>query len=77
MRKFYFFALILTINLCGFSQVEGGTNEKLAKLYNQGKYESCLFKADNLTYKEGSSRDPEPYLYISMCFYQLSQSCFG
>lgn len=67
-----FFIILLVTK--GFSQVIGGTNEKLAKLYNQGKYESCLFKADNLTYKEGSSRDPEPYLYMALCFYELSQS---
>jgi hypothetical protein len=56
------------------AQVVGGTYDKLEKLYSQGKYESCLFKADNYTYKPDNSRDAEPYLYIAMCFYQLSNS---
>jgi len=56
------------------SQVTGGSNTKLESLYNEGKYENCLLKADGLSYKEDYSKDPEPYLYISMCFYQLSMS---
>lgn len=69
-----FIIFLLFISLSGIAQVKGGYNEKLAKLYSAGKFESCLFKADNLTYKESTSRDPEPYLYIAMCFYQLSKS---
>ena len=55
-------------------QVVGGTYDKLAKLYGQAKYESCLFKADDYTFKAESSRDAEPFLYMSLCFYQLSIS---
>ncbi len=75
MSRFYFIILIsflFAYNTQG--QVEGGKNEKLAKLYNSGKYEACLYKADNLTYKADASKDPEPYLYVSMCFYELSKS---
>ena len=56
------------------AQVIGGSNTKLEKLYNEGKYENCLLKADGMTYKDDYAKDPEPYLYISMCFYQLSKS---
>jgi len=56
------------------AQVIGGTEVKLAKLYNSGKYESCLYKAENLTFKEDHKRDPEPYLYMAMCFYELANS---
>lgn len=66
------YVLFLAINL--HAQVVGGQYEKLEKLYSQGKYESCLFKADNYTYKPDNSRDAEPYLYMAMCFYQLSVS---
>ncbi len=70
--------LLLFISLFQFlniqAQVVGGSDAKLAKLYNSGKYETCLFKADNLTYKEDTRRDPEPYLYMAMCFYELSKS---
>jgi len=75
MRKLLLFAfLFICIYQNANTQVVGGTYEKLAKLYNQGKYENCLFKADNLTYKPESTNDAEPYLYIAMCFYQLSLS---
>lgn len=73
ISKIFLFVSIISISNLQ-AQVKGGYNEKLEKLYISGKYESCLFKADNLTYKESSSRDPEPYLYIAMCFYQLSKS---
>jgi len=56
------------------AQVVGGTDEKLAKLYNSGKFENCLVKADGLTYDEATSKNPEPYLYVAMCFYELSKS---
>jgi hypothetical protein len=51
-----------------------GKHDKLKKIYMEGKYEKCLYKADNYTYKDEYKKDPEPYLYISMCFYQLSVS---
>jgi hypothetical protein len=66
--------VILFSNTSLKSQVIGGTEEKLAKLYNSGKYESCLYKAENLTFKEDYKRDPEPYLYMAMCFYELANS---
>jgi len=75
MFRLYFTILISFLFICNLQgQVVGGKNEKLAKLYNSGKYETCLFKADNLTYKSEYSKDPEPYLYVSMCFYELSKS---
>lgn len=74
MKKIALLLLLIVSYSYIYPQVVGGSQDKLAKLYNQGKYESCLFKADNLTYKDDYKRDPEPYLYIAMCFYQLSQS---
>ncbi|MDA3892379.1 MAG: hypothetical protein PF517_12010 [Salinivirgaceae bacterium] len=75
MRIVYLTLFILTLLFSTTNaQVVGGYNKKLAKLFSSGKYESCLFKADNLTYKKNTSRDPEPYLYISMCFLELSKS---
>lgn len=75
MKKICFSLLLLTwLSTEMVGQVVGGTYEKLSKLYNQGKFESCLFKADNYTYNEETSNDAEPYLYIAMCFYQLSIS---
>lgn len=74
ITKLIIFISVFSISSTLLAQVKGGYNDKLEKLYTSGKYESCLFKADNMTYKESTSRDPEPYLYIAMCFYQLSKS---
>ncbi len=55
-----------------FSQVVGSKFEKLTKLYNAQRYEDCLYKADNYTYKDKTRKEAEPYLYVAMCYYQLS-----
>ncbi|MGE4289351.1 MAG: hypothetical protein AB7E36_11710 [Salinivirgaceae bacterium] len=70
----FILTLFLYISSSAQFQVVGGTYEKLAKLYSQAKYESCLFKADDYTFKSESSKDAEPFLYMSLCFYQLSIS---
>ena len=55
-------------------QVNNGTFEKLAKSYNKMDYENCLFKAIDYTYSDKTKKEPEPYLYIAMCYYELSLS---
>lgn len=69
----FLFAIIFSFSYLQ-AQVVGGDEEKLAKLYNLGKYESCLYKAEDLTFKDDYKKDPEPYLYMAMCFYELSNS---
>ncbi len=72
MRKiFYILIPILFINNL-YTQVVGGQNLKLQTLFNTGKYEDCMFKAERLTQSDKTSKDPEPYLYMSMCFYEIS-----
>lgn len=68
-------AITIAVSLSLKAQInESEEYKKLAQVYAQGKYESCLIKADNFTYKEESSMDAEPYLYVAMCYYQLSIS---
>jgi hypothetical protein len=75
MRYFFLLLFIFTLSLINLqAQVVGGSIEKLAKLYNQAKFESCLYKAEDYTFKEDYKRDPEPYIYMAMCFYELSNS---
>lgn len=62
-----FIAIIVQVS----AQVEGGTYEKLAKLYNSGKFEACFNKAESYTFREDYSKDAEPYLYISMCLLKI------
>lgn len=68
----FLFISIITFN--ANSQVINGSYEKLASIFNEGKYERCLYKADDFTYREDYSKDAEPYLYISMCLVELSKS---
>ncbi len=75
MRKALLLNLLCLIVITGsIAQEVESEYKKLAQLYSQGKYESCLVKADNYTYKEENAMDAEPYLYVAMCYYQLSIS---
>ncbi len=56
------------------AQVNGGTIDKLRDMYNLDKFEDCLYKADKYTFSEKYRRNPEPYLYVSMCFFKVSQT---
>lgn len=57
-----------------FAQVKGGHNLKLAKLYTAGKYEICLFKAEDICNDPAGSREAEPHLYAAMCYVKLFDS---
>ncbi|MBE9469303.1 MAG: hypothetical protein IMY72_13430 [Bacteroidetes bacterium] len=73
MKNFLLFLLssLFLINF-SYSQVVGSKFEKLTKLYNEQRYEDCLYKSNNYTYKEKTRKEAEPYLYLAMCYYQIS-----
>lgn len=56
------------------AQVVGGMDFKLEKLYMDEKWEDLGFKALKMTEDDKYKKDPEPFLYVSMAFYQISQS---
>lgn len=66
----------LCIMLCAgtFAQVKGGHNTKLSKLYTSGKYEICLFKAEDMCADQAAGREAEPHLYAAMCYVKLYES---
>lgn len=72
-RLFLFFIFALICTLSNRAQVNGGKQTKLAKLFADKEYEDCLFKADNLSYKDDLKNDPEVYLYMSMCLFEISK----
>ncbi len=41
--------------------------------YVDEKYEDCLFKAERYTQSDKTKKDPLPYLYMSMCLYEMSK----
>ncbi|MBL4577510.1 MAG: hypothetical protein JKX74_03500 [Flavobacteriales bacterium] len=61
---------LLTIHIAP-GQVAGGKYDNLFKPYEKGWYEDCLYKAEAMTQKDKYKKDPEPYLYMAMCFYEL------
>lgn len=74
MKTAILFCFVLLFFIPSIAQVEGGIHEKLAKLYEKERYEDCMFRAVDLTYKDKYRSDPEPYLYAAMSYYQLSLS---
>lgn len=56
------------------AQVIGGEIVKLEELYDKGKFEDCAWKAEALIEKDEYRKNPEPYLYISMCYYEIHTS---
>lgn len=54
-----------------FAQVIGGELIKLEKLYSKGKFEDCAYEAEGMTDNDKYKKNPEPYLYISMCYYEF------
>lgn len=47
--------------------------EDLLKLYVDEKYEQCLAKAEGYTINDDTKKDPLPFLYMSMCLYEMSK----
>lgn len=74
MKKILSLIVVCFIISSAYAQVEGGIYEKLEKLYLKGSYESCMFKAEDMTYNDKYKKDAEPYLYVAFCNYQLSIS---
>jgi len=56
----------------GFTQ-EKNEFEDLLLLFVDEKYEKCMQKAEKYTLKDDTKREPMPYLYISMCMFEVSK----
>lgn len=67
-------AMGLAIGFSSFAQVKGGHDAKLAKMYTSGKYEICLFKAEDICDDPEGNHEAEPHLYAAMCYMKLYES---
>jgi len=75
MKYFLLFTVYCLLPTAYLSaQVIGGELVKLEELFNKEKYEDCAYKAETYTENEKYRKSPEPYLYISMCYYELRLS---
>ncbi len=55
-----------------FAQTDNEYDD-LLELFVDEKYERLLYKAEDYTLKDKTKKDPLPYLYLSMAFYELSK----
>jgi hypothetical protein len=73
MRKVLSISLLLIAgNLYG--QVANPEFEAVAKKFEAGKYESALETVEALIDNDNHKKKPEPYLWASMCLFELSKS---
>ena len=71
MKKSWYVILLFTV--CAFStdaQVMNSDFQKLFDLYTMEEYDKCAYKAERYSQKDKYRREPEPYLYMALCFYQ-------
>jgi hypothetical protein len=67
--------LILALSTTFFlaAQAQKQPYEDLLVKYVDEKYEDCLAKALGYTEKDDTKKDPLPYIYVSMCYYEMSK----
>ncbi len=53
------------------AQVAGGKHQKLFDLFVMGNYDACLKKALKMTESDKYKSDSEPYLWASMCYFEI------
>jgi hypothetical protein len=51
----------------------GKSYDDLLVKYVDEKYEDCVAKAERYTEMESTQKDPLPYLYMSMCLFEMSK----
>ncbi|GAB5539634.1 MAG: hypothetical protein Salg2KO_17370 [Salibacteraceae bacterium] len=64
------FSLFLSGSLGMNAQVQNSDFQKLFDLYTMEEYDRCAYKAERYSNKDKYRREPEPYLYMALCFYQ-------
>ena len=64
---------LLTFHL-SVAQVSNPEFDNIAKKFDAGKFESALETAESLMDNDKHRKKPEPYLWASMCFLELSKS---
>jgi hypothetical protein len=71
MKKSILLLLLLALNLGLRAQKH--VYEDLLVLYVDEKYEKCIFKAEGYTLADDTKKDALPFLYVSMCYHEMSK----
>jgi hypothetical protein len=74
MRILKLAMVLLIIGAHASAQVNNAEFDNIAKKFEKGTYESALEAAEALMDNDKHKKKPEPYLWASMCFYELSKS---
>ena len=71
MKRVFLASVFVLVGLVSVkAQVKNSDFQKLFDLYTMEEYDKCAYKAEKYSQKDKYKRDPEPYLYMAMCFYQ-------
>ena len=71
LKKLTFSLLLLLPNLHAFAQDK--PYDDLLVLYVDEDYEKCVVKAERYVDRDATHRDALPYLYASMCYFEMSK----
>lgn len=71
MRRFLSLAIVCHLAILGHAQVKSPKYDKVAKRFEKGKFESALESAEALMDNDKHRKHPEPYLWASMCYYEI------
>lgn len=74
INRFLLLIIFCFSGLVAHSQVNNPEFDKVAKKFDQGKYESALESAEALIDNDKHRKKPEPYLWASMCYFEISKS---
>ncbi|CAG0972311.1 MAG: hypothetical protein HND27_06640 [Bacteroidetes bacterium] len=70
------FALLMLAsrNVMAQEPEKGSPLDKVIILYVDGKYEDCIFKAEKLSENDKYRKDPTPFIYVAMAYFEISKS---
>lgn len=72
MKKLTILAFVALLPFTSIAQKH--VYEDLLVMYVDEKFEKCIAKAEVYINGDDTKRDPLPYLYVSMCYYEMSRN---
>ena len=73
MKKFIFGLVFIFGSMLPSLAQEQKTYDDLLLLFVDAKYDKCLRKAESYTLDEKTKKEPVPYLFMSMSFFEISK----
>ncbi|MBL0126860.1 MAG: hypothetical protein IPP83_05250 [Flavobacteriales bacterium] len=66
-------SILLSLLLALPTLAQGRSYDDLLVMYVDENYEKCIDKAEHYASKDETRRDAMPYLYLSMCYHEMSK----